>query len=201
MAQIDRLAALPDEDVLAIAAVIMGETLEAGSNVVDELGTSLKVDMAELWEADEAFVELIRDKQVLTAIVTEVAGAEAAAANAGETGKVLKAIIRDCLAGDNGREKVKTWVPRWLLFPEGHYRGPAAPDQAAETMAGQAGADDAGQAGATEAEANADQIGDGSAGEAATGPAEADPDQAADALARSGGAGEADAEPDAIAAE
>lgn len=116
------LAELPDDAVLAIAAVVMGETLEAGSVVVDGLGEILSVDMTVLWQADEAFFDLIRDKQLLGAIVAEVAGTETTTANAGQTGKVLKGIIRDCLAGDNGRKKVEHWVPRWLLFPAANYR-------------------------------------------------------------------------------
>lgn len=118
----EHLAGLSDEVVLEIAAVVMGETLEAGSSVVDGLGTFLSVDMATLWQADEAFFGLIRDKQVLGAIVAEVAGTETATANAGERGKVLKGIIRDCLAGDNGRKNVEHWVPKWLLFPAASYR-------------------------------------------------------------------------------
>lgn len=119
------LAGVPDENVLAIAAVVMGETLEVGSSVVDNLGTLLAVEMASLWQADEAFFDLIRNKQVLGMLVAEVAGPEAASANAGQSGKVLKGIIRDCLAGDNGREKVGNWVPKWLLFPADSYRVPA----------------------------------------------------------------------------
>ena len=125
MTLLDRLSALGDEEVLAVAAIVMGETLEAGSGVADALGTLLEVDMADLWEADEPFFELIRDKKVLTAMVAELAGQDAAAANAGQTGKVLKGIIRDCLAGENGRARVDNWVPKWLLFPTGSYRLPA----------------------------------------------------------------------------
>lgn len=117
-----RLVELSDEEVMAIAAVVMGETLEAGSSIIDNLGMALAVDMASLWQADEAFFDLIRDKQVLGALVAEVAGPEAARANAGGTGKILKGIIRDCLAGANGREKVENWVPRWLLFPASNYK-------------------------------------------------------------------------------
>lgn len=127
-----RLVELPDEDVAAVAAVVMGETLEAGSEVVDVLGFYLPVDMAEMWQADEAFFTLLRDRQVLTALLTEVAGPEAAAANAGATGKVMKSIIRDCLAGENGRAKVENWVPRWLSFPASTYRTAPATNDAEE---------------------------------------------------------------------
>jgi ParB family chromosome partitioning protein len=168
-----RLLELTDEEVMAVVAVVMGETLAAGTLLVDNLGFYLAVDMASLWQADEAFFELIRDKQVLTELVAEVAGSEAAAANAGETGKVMKAIIRDCLAGDNGRQQVEVWVPRWLRFPEGSYRAPAASESEAE-----------------EEEAETDAV-----EESETDEVEADP------AADGGEAEHAEAEPEAIAAE
>lgn len=120
-----QLAGLPDDAVLAIAAIVMGETLEAGSRIVDQLGHILAVDMTALWQADEVFFDLIRDKQVLGAIVAEVSGADVATANLGGAGKLLKGIIRDSLAGNNGRKKVEHWVPKWLLFPAARYRQPS----------------------------------------------------------------------------
>lgn len=163
-----RLVELTDEEVMAVVAVVMGETLAAGTLLVDNLGFYLAIDMASLWQADEAFFELIRDKQVLTALIAEVAGSETAAANAGETGKAMKAIIRDCLAGDNGRQKVEAWVPRWLQFPEGSYRTPPASESEAE--ADDLQSDEAGETEAEEAEVDA------TAGEADTEPADAKPE-------------------------
>lgn len=126
-----RLLALADEEVLAVLAVIMGESLASGSEVIEAVGVHLGVDMASLWQADEALFELIRDKEVLGAMVAEIAGPGVAAANSGEKGKTLKTIIRDCLAGENGRPKVEGWVPRWLRFPASAYteRGQALPDE------------------------------------------------------------------------
>lgn len=143
-----------DEEVLAIAAVVMGETLEAGSLIVDDIGTFVAVDMASLWQADEAFFDLIRDKHVLGALVAEVAGPAAATANAGETGKVLKGIIRDCLAGENGREKVENWVPKWLLFPAASYRAQAESDAEVD----EAETDEAGMVEADEAETESEAM-------------------------------------------
>src|SRR3546814_1075288 len=42
---------------------------------------------------------LIRDKQVLNAVVAELAGTEVAEANAGATAKVQRGILTDCLTG------------------------------------------------------------------------------------------------------
>ena len=54
-------------------------------------------------------------------IVAEVAGDAVATANAGESVKVQRQIVRNCLAGTGGRTKVDGWVPRWMAFPPSSY--------------------------------------------------------------------------------
>ncbi len=116
-----RLIDLPDALVFEVIAIVIGETLASGSAVVESVGLQIGVDMTRYWQADDAFFELIRDKQVLTRIVAEVAGETVAAANAGEKTKTMKRIVRDYLAGDNGRAKRENWVPRWMQFPPSAY--------------------------------------------------------------------------------
>lgn len=116
-----KLLVLSDAEVLAVLAVVMGETLDARSSMVDLLGAHLGVDMAQVWQADDALLDLVRDREVLLAMVREVAGDAVAEANALATGKALKAILRDCLAGTGGRAKAEGWVPRWLRFPASGY--------------------------------------------------------------------------------
>ena len=116
-----RLLELPDPVVLEIVAIVMGETLRAGSAAVEMIGLHLGTDMRQHWSADAAFFDQLRDREVLLAIVGEVAGPEVAAANAGEKGKALKAIVSDCLAGANGRAKAEPWVPQWMAFPPSAY--------------------------------------------------------------------------------
>jgi len=116
-----RLIDLPDAVVMEIITVIMGETLASGSAAVAAAGTQIDVDMADWWQADPAFFELIRDKEVLSRIVAEVAGETVASANAGEKTKALKRIVRDHLDGSDGRTKVERWVPKWLGFPASAY--------------------------------------------------------------------------------
>jgi ParB family transcriptional regulator, chromosome partitioning protein len=116
-----RLIELPDAVVLEILTIVMGETLASGSAVVAALGAHLRVDMADWWEADTVFFDLIRDREALLRIVGEVAGETVAAANSAEKTKVLKRIIRDHLGGAEGRQKVERWVPRWLGFPASAY--------------------------------------------------------------------------------
>lgn len=116
-----RLIELPDPVIMEIIAVIMGETLASGSAAVAAVGVQIGVDMADWWRADPAFFELIRDKEVLSRIVAEVAGETVAAANAGEKTKTLKRIVSDHLDGADGRTKVERWVPKWLGFPASAY--------------------------------------------------------------------------------
>lgn len=116
-----RLAALSDDEVMSILPVVMGEALAVGSAEVDLLGQWLGTDMRASWQDDAVLPELIRDKQLLTAIVAEVAGAEVAEANADETAKVQRGIFVDCLVGGNGRAKVADWLPRWFAFPPSGY--------------------------------------------------------------------------------
>ena len=116
-----RLLDVPDRAVMDVVVIVMGETLASGSAAVEAVGGEIGVDMARYWQADDAFFECVRDKEVLTRIVAEVAGEPVAAANAKEPGKVLKRIVRDHLEGANGRPKVEGWVPKWMAFPPAAY--------------------------------------------------------------------------------
>jgi len=116
-----RLLDLPDPAVLDVVAVVMGETLGAGHAAIEAVGLTLGVDMARWWQADTAFLDLVRDKEVLRAMVAEVAGQTVADANAREKGATLKRIITDHLEGADGRPQVTGWVPRWMRFPPSSY--------------------------------------------------------------------------------
>ncbi|WP_034161457.1 ParB/RepB/Spo0J family partition protein [Sphingomonas sp. ERG5] len=116
-----RLLDLPDTGVMDVIAVAMGETLASGSAAVEAVGQTLGLDMARWWQADPAFFDLIRDKEVLSAMVAEVAGETVAQANLGEKGKTLKRIVTDHLDGAGGRAKVERWVPKWMAFPPATY--------------------------------------------------------------------------------
>jgi ParB family chromosome partitioning protein len=136
-----RLAGLPDAAIRDLVAVVMAEALEQGTALIELLGVQLGVGMASLWQADDAMLELLKDRELLDAIVVEVAGKEAANANAKATGKVKRTIIRDCLHGENGRVKVEGWVPKWMAFPPSAYteRGGVGPVAQANRIAVLAG--------------------------------------------------------------
>ncbi|WP_278392262.1 ParB/RepB/Spo0J family partition protein [Sphingobium yanoikuyae] len=124
-----RLLDLPDAVVMEVIAIVMGETLASGSAAVEAVGMEIGVDMARCWQADDAFFSLVRDREVLTRIVAEVAGETVASANRQEKTKTLKRIVRDHLDGTNGRDRRESWVPRWMTFPPAAYtaRGGVGP--------------------------------------------------------------------------
>lgn len=116
-----RLMLLDDARVMQVLALVMAETLSIGSETVEYLGERLAVNMADHWQADEGFFALLRDKEVLVALLGEVGSVAVASANASETGPTLKGLISDHLTGANERPVKKRWVPHWMAFPPTAY--------------------------------------------------------------------------------
>jgi ParB family chromosome partitioning protein len=115
-----RLLALPDETVMRVLALVMAETLAAGSSLVEAAGVVIGPDVARWWTADDTFLDLVRNRTAVNALLGEVAGKAVADANVSETAKVQKKIVRDCLRGE-GRERVEGFLPRYMAFPIGGY--------------------------------------------------------------------------------
>ncbi len=107
---------LGDEDVMRILTFVMAETLQAGTCVIEQIGNQLNVDMGALWEPDDAFFDLIRDKAAINAMLKHIGGKSVADGNVSATSKVQKKIIRDFLSGE-GREKKEDWLPHYMAFP------------------------------------------------------------------------------------
>jgi ParB family transcriptional regulator, chromosome partitioning protein len=139
-----RLLDLPDPAVMEVLAIVMAETLASGSRLIESIGARIGLDMTDYWVADDAFFSLVRDREVLTALLREVGGDAAATAHAAEKGKTIKGVIGDYLTGSNGREKREAWVPRWMAFPPSAYtqRGGVATVGAATAMQWQADEDE-----------------------------------------------------------
>jgi ParB family chromosome partitioning protein len=112
-----RLLALSDDDVLRILALVVAETLEAGSAVVEAMGVHLKLDLRGQWQADDTFLALVRDRPAINALLESVAGKAVADGNVASKAKDQRQIIHDCLAGSNGRAKAENWLPAWMEFP------------------------------------------------------------------------------------
>ncbi|MCA0049247.1 ParB/RepB/Spo0J family partition protein [Mesorhizobium sp. B283B1A] len=115
------LLTLSDDDVMRVLGIVMAETLEAGSAVIEALGNHLNVDTAACWQPDGAFFDLLRDREIANSMLAEIGGKHVADGNVAEKVKKQKTIIRDFLCGGNGRQKVETWLPRWMKFPVESY--------------------------------------------------------------------------------
>jgi ParB family chromosome partitioning protein len=115
------LLTLSDDAVIEALAIVMAETLEAGTQLIETLGGHLQIEMADAYAVDDALLDLIKDREVLDGLLAEVAGEQVAEANAKEPGKVKRQIIADCLNGTNARAKVERFVPRWMRFPPSAY--------------------------------------------------------------------------------
>jgi ParB family transcriptional regulator, chromosome partitioning protein len=116
-----RLLEIPDRTVMEVLAIVMAETLASGTCLIESIGLHIGIDMADYWVADDAFYSLIRDREVLTAILREVGGDAVAQAHVAEKGKTIKSVINDFLTGENGRAKREHWVPRWMALPPTAY--------------------------------------------------------------------------------
>ncbi|GAO56856.1 ParB/RepB/Spo0J family partition protein [Novosphingobium sp. MD-1] len=118
---LSRLIALDDAAVLRVMTVVMGETLDLGTSLIEMLGEHMGLAMADVWQADDALLDALRDREVIGHLLADVAGEKVAAENAKATTKVQRGIIRDCLTGTNGRRSRESWVPRWMAFPASAY--------------------------------------------------------------------------------
>lgn len=112
-----KLCQLKTDDVVRVLTYAMAESLDVGDSLVEALGTMLNVDMANHWQPDEAFWQLLQGRATTNAILADIAGKAVAGQNV--TAKIAgqKTIACDCLAGKNGRQKVEGWLPRWMRFP------------------------------------------------------------------------------------
>jgi ParB family chromosome partitioning protein len=119
-----RLLDMTDAQVVQVLAVVMAETLAAGTDLIDTLGERLKVDCLQHWQPDDTFFALVKDREAVTAMLADVIGETAATSYLTEPGTRKKAIIRKALAGD-GRTKVEHWTPRYMAFPQRGYTGRA----------------------------------------------------------------------------
>lgn len=115
-----KLLTLDDDEVLRVLTFAMAESLEAGSGIVEALTYTMPVDIKALWEPDDAFFDILRDKRVINAMVKDIAGKRTADGALTETGVKQKQIIRNRIAG-HGAEANPDWRPKWMQVPATHY--------------------------------------------------------------------------------
>lgn len=118
----DVLQSLDATDVTRVLTFLMAETLSVQSPLIETLGETMGTDMRQHWSPDQVFFDLIRDRAVLNTMVGEYAGDEAAKANLTATAKSQRAILTACCEG-NREPTNRDWLPRYMTFPQGSYRG------------------------------------------------------------------------------
>jgi ParB family chromosome partitioning protein len=94
--------------------------LAVGTGLIDRLGQHLKIDCLEHWQPDGTFFALVKDREAVTAMLSEVIGEQAANSYLTDPGTKKKDIIRKALAGD-GRTRVEGWMPRYMAFAQAQY--------------------------------------------------------------------------------
>ena len=116
-----RLLELKDDAVMQVMTFAMAESLAAGSRIMEAITYAVPVDMGALWEPDDAFFELLRDKSIINAMVKDIAGKGTADGALTETGKLQKQIIRNRMAGHGVKDASPDWRPKWMQIPATHY--------------------------------------------------------------------------------
>jgi ParB family chromosome partitioning protein len=109
-----RLLTLTDGEVLQVLAAAVAESLPANGGLLEVIGTLLRVDLRPHWTPDATFFALLRDKDALKRMLSEVGRDPPAKATTAE----LRATLQRRLDGQDGRP-ITDWLPRYLAFPPG----------------------------------------------------------------------------------
>jgi ParB family transcriptional regulator, chromosome partitioning protein len=115
-----RLLKLSEEDVLRLLALAMAETLACGTATAEAVAMTTSATLND-WRPDDTFFDLLGGKDVVQAMLADIASPAVADGNKGETTKVQKGIIKDFLYGSNGREHKMDWLPPYFKFPPQAY--------------------------------------------------------------------------------
>ena len=111
-----RLLKLPEEDVLRLLALAIAEALAVGTATSEVVGIVIGASLND-WRPDDTFFDLFSSKEVVNAMLSDIASPAVADGNKDETNKVKKAIIKDHMRGLNGRGHKADWLPNYFQFP------------------------------------------------------------------------------------
>ncbi|MEO1702354.1 MAG: ParB/RepB/Spo0J family partition protein [Pseudomonadota bacterium] len=115
-----KLITLDDSDVMRIMSFVVTECLPCGSTWIEALGQSMQTDMSNYWTPDQAFLDLVRDKNTLNLLVDQVAGKATADAHVTSTGKVQRNILSACIKGER-KATENAWDLPYMQFPMKDY--------------------------------------------------------------------------------
>ncbi len=134
-----QLLEMEDAQVMRVMTLAMAASLAAGTDLIEAVTYAVPVDMGKMWQPDDAFFDILRDKRVINAMVKDIAGKSCADGALTDTGKVQKDIIRNRIAGHGvSADKARPdWRPRWMQVPASHYldRATCPPSAAGERAA------------------------------------------------------------------
>lgn len=134
-----QLLDMEDAQVMRVMTLAMAASLAAGTDLIESVTYAVPMDMGKMWQPDDAFFDILRDKRVINAMVNDIAGKSCADGALTDTGKVQKDIIRNRMAGHGvSADKARPdWRPRWMQVPASHYldRATCPPSAAGERAA------------------------------------------------------------------
>ena len=110
------LLGMDDAETLTVLAFVMADTLEAGGPLVEAVAVATDTDMAAYWKPDPVFLDLVRDKRAINAMVADIASPGAAKAALTDTGKAQKDLIWNRISGE-GCAANTDWRPGWMQVP------------------------------------------------------------------------------------
>ena len=111
-----RLLKLPEDDILRLLALAIAETLSCGTATAEAVAMTTSATLND-WRPDDTFFDLLGGKDVVQALLADIASPAVADGNRNETAKVQKGIIKDIMRGENGREQNADWLPAYFRFP------------------------------------------------------------------------------------
>jgi ParB family transcriptional regulator, chromosome partitioning protein len=110
------LLAMPDGEVMQVAALAMADTLDSGGPAIEAVLHACGSEMARFWKADDAFLDLLRDKRVITAFIADAVSPEAAGELDGATTKAHREALAAGLAARDAGPGL-AWTPGWMQVP------------------------------------------------------------------------------------
>ncbi|WP_341197228.1 ParB/RepB/Spo0J family partition protein [Hyphomonas chukchiensis] len=110
------LLGMDDTETLNVLAFVMADTMEAGGPIVEAVAVATETDMVAYWKPEPVFLDLVRDKRAINAMVADIASPSTAKASLTDTGKAQKELIWNRIIGE-GCEASPDWRPGWMQVP------------------------------------------------------------------------------------
>ena len=110
------LLGMDDAETLTVLAFVMADTLEASGPIVEAVAVATETDMTAYWKPELTFLDLVRDKRAINAMVADIASPSTAKAALMDTGKAQKELIWNRITGE-GCEVNPDWRPGWMQVP------------------------------------------------------------------------------------